>query len=177
MTCVCLISILEAEESEPVKSNHTDNCIVCVMVTPHWAEIWENHLQPLKSLFSPLVKSCRLKVQLGWRGNRATATEEERGATASRVSPRIMDWAAASLIVRLQEFVCMQMHACLNLCVRVQCEKQDLHIINAKLANYNCVTVSFRSTLCLSEEYKKGTSAPSPLSCNPPVFKFASHNY
>lgn len=46
----------------------------------------------------------------------------------------------------LGDILHMQMRACLNLCVHVQYEKQELHMINTKLVDYNCMEISFRST-------------------------------
>lgn len=106
-----------------------------------------------------------------------------KGALAFRGSPRIMDcWAAAKLIVKsvrvcvhacvdLGDILHMQMHACLNLCVHVQYEKQYLHMNNTKLSDYNCMAISFRSTMNFE---KRDTSS---LSCLLSTFYFATHNY
>lgn len=89
---------------------------------------------------------------------------ERKSASASRVSPRIMDcWAAAKCIVRLQKCVwacvyfwvifcvCKCMHVWTCACVR-NMRGRALHIINTKLANYKCVLLT--STLNWTEEFK-----------------------
>lgn len=111
-----------------------------------------------------------------------------KGAQASRVSARIMDcWAAATLIVRLQACVCVRvcvwvifrtckyMHVWTCVCL---CNMR--YIINTKLANYNCMTVSLRWTLNWTKDlfffiFFKGTPlCPLSLPCS---IQFASHNY
>ena len=97
-SCVCAVFSLST-----FKAEESDNFIVCVVAIPHWAEIWAYHLLAFEVTLPPLVKSCRLTVQL-----RHFTRRGGEGASASRVSPRITDsWAIPKLIDRLHVCVCV----------------------------------------------------------------------
>lgn len=154
------------QKSRSLWSLTTQTIALCVSWRYHTERRSEEIISNLFEVaLSPFVKSCRFTVELRRRRNHQ---RERKGASASRVSPRIMDcWAAAKIIVRLQVCVCVLFWVmfCICKCMLIWtyvCLCNARHIINTQLANYNCTTVCLRSTLNWAEEFKKGSPSNLP---------------